>query len=753
MAKRGNGHGQQGMAQHHEGPSYDDPKTTTLKKGPAEIDHIQSAALDEFLRESGVYETREGDIRREEVLGELEALGQRWVRQVYVEQNFSEATVQATTIKLYTFGSYRMKVHGPGTDMDVLCVGPRNALREKHFFGSEPFCMERMLKEHPNAEDVVAVPDAIVPVIKFKFFGISFDLVYVPLVSGNVPDNLDINGISIIRNVDQESVTNINGRRVTDRILEIVPDVEVFRVALRFVKLWAKKRGVYGNVLGYLGGVNWALLVAFTYKSFPMCTASMLIMNFFKLFSYWTWPTPVLLEKLENNSIGLPNWDARSNYYERSQVMPIITPAYPAFNSSYSVSENTLQIMVGELHRASKLCGQLLKKSEKGEIDHKAAWSQLVEPLPFFEQYFNFLKVQCVAASTTDLLEWSGWVSSRLRRLVNKLAEIVEVRLWPQEFFDKTSDGMCRSWFWIGVKKPRFVPTLTSKGNPAINISHPVSDFRRLVVDGYKAHIKPGMTVDMNSLKQHELPDDAFISGVNPARQALEQSKAIVVVPSPERTMEEPNESPILALPKAPSNPEVAVPGLDKDEEMLPLGSPMGSTDSGKKRQRDDSDTSQQATSNDQCEGETADRECIATGNGECDPGFIKKPRLSGRTSKMGGDTERSNGGHEMETEMGGMSHVGGGSSHRTYIPPTVVQSNVFPTVEMFDGGAYLGDEYPIVNRRPTMEVGRAVSTRRGELRKRGGLKIKWSRDTQKRVSSTSIQPYSNEYGREDARQ
>lgn len=753
MAKCGNGHGQQHMDPYQEGPAYDDPKSTTLKKGPGEIDFIQSSALEQFLRESGVYETKEGDIRREEVLGELEALGQKWVRQVYVEQNFSEATVQATTIKLYTFGSYRMKVHGPGTDMDVLCVGPRNALREKHFFGTEPYCMERMLKEHPNAEDVVAVPEAIVPVIKFKFFGISFDLVYVPLVSGNVPDDLDINGISIIRNVDQESVTNINGRRVTDRILEIVPDVEVFRVALRFVKLWAKKRGVYGNVLGYLGGVNWALLVAFTYKLFPKCTSSMLIMRFFKLFSYWQWPTPVLLDKLENNSIGLPNWDARSNFFERSQVMPIITPAYPAFNSSYSVSENTLQIMVGELNRASKLCAQLLKMSEKGEIDHKAAWSQLVEPLPFFEDYVNFLKVQCVAASTTDLLEWSGWVSSRLRRLVNKLAEVAEVRLWPQEFYDQTSDGLCRSWFWIGVKRPHFMPNKNSKGNPTINISHPIADFRRLVVDGYKAHIKPGMMVHVNNLKQHELPDEAFISGVNPARVAMVMSKAIVVVPSPEQTVEEPNDSPILALPQAPSNTEVAVPGLDKDEELPPLGSPMGTTDSGKKRQRDESDTSQQATpSNDQCEGESASRETIATGNGECDPGATKKPRLSeGGTSTMGDDTECMNGNCGRDSEMSGLLHPGA-SSHRTYMPPTVVQSNVFPTVEKFDGGAYLGDEYPAVNRRATVEVTRAIPTRRDEPKRKGGFKIKWSQDTQKRVASTGIRAHNNEYRRKDTR-
>ena len=71
--------------------------------------------------------------------------------------------------------------------------------------------------------------------------------------------------------------------RATKALLALVPHQDYFRTTLRAVKAWARRRGVYSNVLGFLGGINWAILVAFVCQLYPSAVPATLFMRFFQV--------------------------------------------------------------------------------------------------------------------------------------------------------------------------------------------------------------------------------------------------------------------------------------------------------------------------------------------------------------------------------------------------------------------------------------------------------------------------------------
>lgn len=107
---------------------------------------------------------------------------------------------------------------------------------------------------------------------------------------------------------------------------------------------------------GFLGGVNWALLVARLCQFYPKANPSMLVSRFFRVYTMWRWPNPVMLCEIEDDGLGFSIWDRRKHPWERNHLMPIITPAYPCMNSSYNVSASTLRVMSEQFQFGNKIC-------------------------------------------------------------------------------------------------------------------------------------------------------------------------------------------------------------------------------------------------------------------------------------------------------------------------------------------------------------------------------------------------------------
>ena len=75
-----------------------------------------------------------------------------------------------------------------------------------------------------------------------------------------------------------------------------------------------------------------------------------------------SWPSPVLLTKLEDilkdvpEGLELPYWDPRYNPSDRNHIMPIITPAYPPQNSTFNVTQSNLKIIQKEVELGVCVC-------------------------------------------------------------------------------------------------------------------------------------------------------------------------------------------------------------------------------------------------------------------------------------------------------------------------------------------------------------------------------------------------------------
>ncbi|XP_045792676.1 nuclear poly(A) polymerase 1-like [Trifolium pratense] len=469
--------------------------------GPTEEDVIKSHELEKYLQGVGLYESQQEAVGREEVLGRLDQIVKIWVKTISRAKGFNEQLVHEANAKIFTFGSYRLGVHGPGADIDTLCVGPRHATREEDFFGE----LQKMLSEMEEVTELHPVPDAHVPVMKFKFNGVSVDLLYARLALWVIPEDLDVSQESILQNVDEQTVLSLNGCRVTDQVLRLVPNIQNFRTTLRCMRFWAKRRGVYSNVAGFLGGINLALLVGRICQLYPNALPNMLVSRFFRVYTQWRWPNPVMLCAIEEGSLGLSVWDPRRNPKDKYHLMPIITPAYPCMNSTYNVTTSTLLIMSEEFKRGTEIC-EAMEAS-------KADWDTLFEPYPFFEAYKNYLQIDITAENPDDLRQWKGWVESRLRQLTLKIERytygMLQCHPHPGEFSDKSrSFHQC---YFMGLQRKQGVPV--NEGEQ-FDIRLTVEDWKNSV-NAYTSW-KPGMEIHVSHVKRRNIPNFIFPGGIRP---------------------------------------------------------------------------------------------------------------------------------------------------------------------------------------------------------------------------------------------
>ncbi|KAG8768308.1 polynucleotide adenylyltransferase [Ceratobasidium sp. 428] len=519
--------------------------------GPSKAEEAATEALMNELRAQNTFESKEEAQRRETVLGMVNELVQKFVQRVSIGAGMSEQAAKAAGGKIFTFGSYRLGVHGPGSDIDTLCVVPRHVTYSDFFTTFEP-----MLKEMEGVTEVAGVPEAFVPIVKAEIRGIPIDFLLASLNRPDVPENLTLEDNKILAGLDERIVRSLGGSRVTDDILRLVPNVAVFRDSLRCIKLWAQRRAIYSNVNGFLGGVAWAMLVARICQLYPNLNAAAIVHRFFIIMLQWKWPQPILLRQIEEDVKGLGMsfrvWNPRLYPTDRNHLMPIITPAYPSMCSTHNVTRSTMSVMKDEFARGAQIVEQIMLK--------RLEWSELFSKHDFFQKYRYYLQIIASSGKAEDQLKWSGTVESRLRQLVMKLEFVdqlevahpfvkgfeqkhyclddSEVRAVAQgdvsPVIEKRKEEDMKSvpnvsevyttTFYIGMKVAE--KKAGTSGPRKLDISYPTTEFTKQVKLWDQYHEETHGIV-VRHIRSSALPDHVFDGGVRPVvTKSLKRSKS-----------------------------------------------------------------------------------------------------------------------------------------------------------------------------------------------------------------------------------
>ncbi|KAF4466746.1 poly(A) polymerase [Fusarium albosuccineum] len=392
---------------------------------PTEAESRASDALLEELKRQKTFESPADTAKRqvlEEVLDSIQKICDAFVRRVAQEKEpKNEVLIRNARGKVFTYGSYRLGVYGPGSDIDTLIVAPKYVTREDYF----KYFPDLLVSMAPSnaITDLAVVTDAFVPIIKFEYSGISIDLIFSRIIQKQLaPDFNNLKDSGLLRGLDEAELRSLNGTRVTDEILTLVPERSTFRKALRAIKLWAQRRAVYANIMGFPGGVAWAMLVARVCQLYPKATSSVIVNKFFLVISQWRWPQPVLLKPIEGGPLPVRVWNPRLYKGDSFHLMPVITPAYPSMCATFNITRSSMTVINRELQRALRI--------SEGIMVGKRPWSDLFVKHTFFTQgYKYYISVISAAKTKESHTIWSGYVESKVRMLVQKLEQHQSIAL------------------------------------------------------------------------------------------------------------------------------------------------------------------------------------------------------------------------------------------------------------------------------------------------------------------------------------
>ena len=434
--------------------------------------------LDQIINDDYKFNENPQDLRyKSEILLKLKYIIRKWVCSLMDSMKIDECEKNNQKAKIFKgellpFGSYKLQCFTKDSDIDTVCVVPSFIKRDEHFFG----ILFDTLSQNENVSDLIAIKETTVPLIKMKFYEVQIDILFAQLNTMFLEKTAEeiINSEQIFGLIDDEkALTSINGIRTCSAILNAVPNVKHFQSTLKYVKLWAKTKGIYSNVMGYLGGISWAILVAKICQLYPNYKPSKLFERFFMIYNRWEWDELSIKIEEINEELKI-KYRQKLNFLKEERgenaekyCMNILTPCFPVKNSSYTVSEMTLKVIKFHIEETVVI----LSKIKQGMLD----WKNLFEKYNFFQKYTKFIKINVFETipnieqltekssprktENEEFLKWRGIVESKLRKLsklleTNIINSFLDICLFPTAFpaFEKSFKNSIVYYYGLRIR-------------------------------------------------------------------------------------------------------------------------------------------------------------------------------------------------------------------------------------------------------------------------------------------------------------
>lgn len=356
----------------------------------------------------------------------------------------------STALVLVPVGSYGLGVWTASSDIDCLCIGP---------FSSSTFfslASQRLRKAADKGVKVMRRVKAHTGImLELEINGVKIDLQYAPAgaVAAQWPDCLRLPASDPAWTLSAQTLNKLKPIRDLDYVRRSVPDIIKFRLAHRFIKTWARRRGIYALKYGYLGGIPITILLTRIHKLLAhdnaVVSLSDLLVTFFNHYASFNWRADLAFDPFFHKQLN----------YRRTDREPLAILGYapPALNTCLAASVPSVRTIAEEFRKADKMLSE-----------ETMTWSRFLETdgsADFLKSFRSYVKinVQFWGGSLTKGRGLVGWLESRCVSLLvdlNRRLPDLHVRFWPARFVEATAaesteddQGDYEGFYLVGLDK------------------------------------------------------------------------------------------------------------------------------------------------------------------------------------------------------------------------------------------------------------------------------------------------------------